>query len=806
MTDNTLNVSSTNTTSLYGGQGTAFPAPPGAIVINGDLEIRGCDLTSPCADFNLLNVSPTQVNFAGNASVVNIGKAGGTTTIRSGTLVGADATQNLYNTVATTLNIGGLVTTLNIGAGTGTATIGNPTVVGSSASQDLYNTTATTLNFGGAATTLNVGANTGTATIGNPTVVGTQSFQNLYNATAQILNFGGVATSLNMGAVTGIATLRNPSLVGVSTAQDLYNTVATTLNFAGAATSLNIGASTGTLTIGNPSILGTNTIQGLFDTFTGELNIARDANIVRVGGDSAVLGVGQNLQIEWNENNDRTNSPQFVSNSGNESRVLVKGPNDTSSSSGTLEVFSKEDIANGKFISFEANGEVGGLSGWPFSINTGQRTAGALSASNNIISIIDGTTRYATINPAGPTLATDLVTKAYVDAQELDTTYTINAGTNAGGADLNLVGSDASTDTILYASGTGILVAQTDASTITTSLDASIDDINDVTITAGTAGDLLTYDGADWINSKSITGSDAYTFDRSTGGTGSNAMFFLRRTRTGGNANNFQGPWLVGEYGADDLVAAPIASMNFLYQTSTGSGNVVRFTSHPGSAGTSDRIAQFKRGDFTFYKDLNTGLGTTNVQLVRMQTTGTSITGTGASQIEVANSSGSAFAPLLILKRNKTNGTAPNDGDRGDFRIQLSGTTDEYNIGKVEGVFDAGGDHELSLNVYDGTEGSGAVSSQVIKTTRKETTLTNIPTSGVGAAADVATFNRDLITFTSPVAFPAYTAAAAGAITGAVGQQLCISDSAGGGHPDGMMAFWDMTNARWSYIHDNSAV
>jgi len=41
---------------------------------------------------------------------------------------------------------------------------------------------------------------------------------------------------------------------------------------------------------------------------------------------------------------------------------------------------------------------------------------------------------------------------------------------------------------------------------------------------------------------------------------------------------------------------------------------------------------------------------------------------------------------------------------------------------------------------------------------------------------------------------------------GAVGRQIAISDSGGGGNPNGMIAFWDTTNARWSYIHDNSAV
>ena len=61
-------------------------------------------------------------------------------------------------------------------------------------------------------------------------------------------------------------------------------------------------------------------------------------------------------------------------------------------------------------------------------------------------------------------------------------------------------------------------------------------------------------------------------------------------------------------------------------------------------------------------------------------------------------------------------------------------------------------------------------------------------------------------TFTQPVSFPVKTATQWNAITGSVGQQVCVSDSGGGSNPNGMMAFWDTTNTRWSYIHDNSAV
>jgi hypothetical protein len=60
--------------------------------------------------------------------------------------------------------------------------------------------------------------------------------------------------------------------------------------------------------------------------------------------------------------------------------------------------------------------------------------------------------------------------------------------------------------------------------------------------------------------------------------------------------------------------------------------------------------------------------------------------------------------------------------------------------------------------------------------------------------------------FKLPVQFPSNTAANWNAITGAVGMQVCVTNSAGGSHPNGMMAFWDTSNARWSYIHDNSAV
>ena len=69
----------------------------------------------------------------------------------------------------------------------------------------------------------------------------------------------------------------------------------------------------------------------------------------------------------------------------------------------------------------------------------------------------------------------------------------------------------------------------------------------------------------------------------------------------------------------------------------------------------------------------------------------------------------------------------------------------------------------------------------------------------------IASLTTSTAQFFVPVTFPVYTIASK-PTTGLVGQQICISDSASGPHPNGMMAFWDTSNSRWSYVHDNSAV
>jgi hypothetical protein len=98
-------------------------------------------------------------------------------------------------------------------------------------------------------------------------------------------------------------------------------------------------------------------------------------------------------------------------------------------------------------------------------------------------------------------------------------------------------------------------------------------------------------------------------------------------------------------------------------------------------------------------------------------------------------------------------------------------------------------------------------------------TLFNGPTYGSGTANSefrvdygtanfVGNLNAANVTVNSSgfMKLATYTATALTAITGQAGWMACVTDSGGGGNPNGMIAFWDTTNNRWSYVHDNSAV
>jgi hypothetical protein len=255
---------------------------------------------------------------------------------------------------------------------------------------------------------------------------------------------------------------------------NIFPANATTINLGLAATAVNIGAASGTTIINNS--LGVNgTINGNEANF-GNVRInpgdtTYQSTITTVADDLNLTSATGNIKLNpatgllYSENNNRLLRPYIQSTTGNSSGLRISGPNTGTSATALVSVNTSSDALNTEFLSMQSRGSA--LTN-ALRFFTGKYTAGVLGAVNKSIAFVDNTNTYATINPAGTTIATDLATKTYVDAQvDANTTYTIDASTTTGGANFNLRGSDASVDTIKFAGTGGTLITRTDANTIT---------------------------------------------------------------------------------------------------------------------------------------------------------------------------------------------------------------------------------------------------------------------------------------------------------------------------------------------------
>jgi len=330
----------------------------------GNITIGSNDFTTNADTFNLLNVNTTTVNFAGEATDIQIGAETGTTNVNndldvdgdvnidgSDLTTGAD-TFNLVNTTATTVNFAGAATDIQIGAETGTTNVNNDLDVDGDVNIDggdltssadtfnLVNATATTVNFAGAATDIQIGAATGITNINNDLDVdgnvnidgsdlttGADTF-NLLNTTATIVNFAGAATDIQIGAATGTTNINNDldvdgnvnidgsDLTTNQTTFNLVNITATTVNFAGAATDIQIGAATGITNInndldvdGNVNIDGsdlttTATAFNLVDTTATTVNFAGSATDIQIGAATGITNINNDLDVDGDVNID----------------------------------------------------------------------------------------------------------------------------------------------------------------------------------------------------------------------------------------------------------------------------------------------------------------------------------------------------------------------------------------------------------------------------------------------------------------------------------------------------------------------
>ena len=97
----------------------------------------------------------------------------------------------------------------------------------------------------------------------------------------------------------------------------------------------------------------------------------------------------------------------------------------------------------------------------------------------------------------------DTVTIASTDT---NTTYTQNISSTTGGANLNLVGSDSTTDTVKFADGTGVTVSYTDANTATIAIGQSVGTGDSPSFAGGTFGNITV--GVDTDNTIGTTNTN----------------------------------------------------------------------------------------------------------------------------------------------------------------------------------------------------------------------------------------------------------------------------------------------------------
>ena len=215
------------------------------------------------------------------------------------------------------------------------------------------------------------------------------------------------------------------------------------------------------------------------------------------------------------------------------------------------------------------------------------------------------------------------------------------------------------------------------------------------------------------------------------------------------------------------------------------------------------------------------GIGTYTVAST-FQTAGTTLGSSGSPVAMVAGpddyalvSRGGTIAFNAARKSTVVNRRAPMKSGDTLAIITAAGQTGQIGTATTrtsgQMLFQAAEDFSTSVGgtrclIQTVENGTSTLSTRLLLNSLTSSISSNTITLESATGTDYLVMNGTSNTFYQPVGFPVKTAAQWNVITGAVGQQVCVSDSAGGAHPNGMMAFWDTSNARWSYIHDNSAV
>jgi len=342
-------------------------AASGDIWTLGDLAVDGCDMTTACTTFRLLDVTPTTVEFAGNATLVDIGAGSGTTSINNDLDVDLDVnidgcnltsgcgTFYLLDATPTNVQFAGNATTVEIGDTSGTTTVHNDLDVDLDVNIDGCNLTSncatfylldagpTTVEFGGAATAVDIGAGSGTTSINNDLDVDLDvnvdggdlttngATFNLIDTNASTVNFAGAATTVNIGADTGTTWVDNNLDVEDNLTVDgdttLGDNCADTLSVCSLArfgcdiavydgcdytpAVFTVASATGNTSIsGNLTVSGTTNLNGVVNVAAPGLNVAGPSDLS--GGNVNVGANNINITGDIGQNGARVNKGWFV--------------------------------------------------------------------------------------------------------------------------------------------------------------------------------------------------------------------------------------------------------------------------------------------------------------------------------------------------------------------------------------------------------------------------------------------------------------------------------------------------------------
>lgn len=243
--------------------------------------------------------------------------------------------------------------------------------------------------------------------------------------------------------IPGTLTVNGCAILTNCDSFSLLPTNAESILFGGAATTMSIGAGTGITTIQNQLATANYTFP-VADGANGQVLVTDGSGTLSF---AAVTTVGKTYNIDATAT---TGGANFNLNSDIPTTDTVKFANGTNMS------IVRTDANTITFNATDTN--------TTYTIASASTTGGA----NLTLTGSDSSTDSVAYLGSGATTVTSTDANTItISSTDTNTTYTQNASSTTGGANLNLVGSDATTDTVKFASGTGITVTRTDADTIT---------------------------------------------------------------------------------------------------------------------------------------------------------------------------------------------------------------------------------------------------------------------------------------------------------------------------------------------------